>query len=265
MRCGLSGMPFAGLTGHSGTTPLYYCYCGLQPDPSVVSTAASFCNLTCPGNHSQSCGGSGYMSLTGVVCNQPLPPAAVGPTLAPGRACSQAAAQRWPFCNASLPVDVRVQDLVNRISMTEAGGLLTARESIAIGRLGLPSFYWGTNAIHGISIPCATMGHDVRCASSFPETIALSSSFNRSLFRAVGAVVGKELRAFTNAKVTPNIGLTSWYVTCHNNWVSQKYSPEPFFLPLRAPTINIIRDPRRYLAVTLFVPKASRFPTHGHA
>ena len=49
-----------------------------------------------------------------------------------------------------MPLDERVTDLVNRITMAEAGAMLTARQSPAIPRLGIPEFYWGTNAIHGI-------------------------------------------------------------------------------------------------------------------
>ena len=46
-----------------------------------------------------------------------------------GPACSQAAAKKWKFCDVTAPLDERVTDLVERITLEEAGPLLTARES----------------------------------------------------------------------------------------------------------------------------------------
>jgi len=108
-------------------------------------------------------------------------------------------------------LEARVADLVSRVSVAEAGALLTARESPAISRLGIPAFYWGTNALHGVQWGNAT---------SFPQTVSLASTWNRSVWRGVGRVVGREMRALHNVGV-PNVGLTSW-----------------------SPVINVQRDPR---------------------
>ena len=133
-----------------------------------------------------------------------------GPAKLPaGRACSQAAAKAWKFCNTSLNLTERVTDLVNRITLEEAGPLLTARESPEIPRLGIPAFYWGTNAIHGV---------DYGNATSFPQALNLGCTFNKTAARAVGRQIGREMRAFQNVGVHP-MGLTSW-----------------------SPTINIIRE-----------------------
>jgi beta-glucosidase len=101
--------------------------------------------------------------------------------------------------------------LVNRISLLEAGALLTARESPGIPRLGIPAFYWGTNAIHGVTYGDST---------TFPEPLNVGATFNRTVMRGVGRFIGREMRAWHNVKVK-SIGLTSW-----------------------SPTINIIRDQR---------------------
>ena len=77
-------------------------------------------------------------------------------------------------------MEARVADLVSRVSVAEAGALLTARESPAISRLGIPAFYWGTNALHGVQWGNAT---------SFPQTVNLASTWNRSIWRGVGRVV----------------------------------------------------------------------------
>lgn len=98
-----------------------------------------------------------------------------------------------------------------RVGQEEAGPLLTARQSPEIPRLGIPAFYWGTNAIHGV---------DYGNATSFPQALNLGCTFNRSAARAVGRQIGREMRALQNVGAHP-MGLTSW-----------------------SPTINIIRDPR---------------------
>ena len=81
-----------------------------------------------------------------------------------------AVAKKWKFCDTSVPLDERVSDLVKRISLQEAGSLLTARESAAIPRLGIPAFYWGTNAIHGVH-----WGH----ATTFPQAVNMGCALGR--------------------------------------------------------------------------------------
>lgn len=49
------------------------------------------------------------------------------------------------FLDVHLPLPRLFQ--VSRISLAEAGPLLTARSSPALPLLGVPSFYWGTNVV----------------------------------------------------------------------------------------------------------------------
>ena len=199
--CGAHGYPFAGLDRSKAGLRSCYCGCALNEAAPAVPHAT---NITCmaelnametfhmPCANSTTCGG--------------------GPAKLPeGRACSQAAAKAWKFCNTSLSLNERVTDLVDRITLEEAGPLLTARQSPDIPRLGIPAFYWGTNAIHGI---------DHGNATSFPQALNLGCTFNKTAARAIGRQIGREMRAFQNVGVHP-MGLTSW-----------------------SPTINIIRDPR---------------------
>lgn len=146
LACAASGFTFVGTTAHPGSG---YCYCDVAANPAAQPAAAASCNVPCPGNASETCGGSGYTSLYKLTCDGPLPPAPVGPPLAPGRACSQPQTAGWLWCNASAPLEDRLADLVGRFSLPEIGPQLTSRESPAVPRLGLPAFYWGTNAIHG--------------------------------------------------------------------------------------------------------------------
>ena len=56
-----------------------------------------------------------------------------------GYACTDAdAAAKWPFCDTTLSHEARLADLVKRVNVSEMGGQLTARESSALGRLGIP-------------------------------------------------------------------------------------------------------------------------------
>ena len=103
--------------------------------------------------------------------------------------------------------------------------LLTARESPlgAIPRLGVPEYDWGANCIHGVQSRCGA-----KCPTSFPNPNAQGASWNRTLWRDMAAVTGKELRALwvsdigeNHVENLPHLGLDCW-----------------------SPNINIVRDPR---------------------
>ena len=68
----------------------------------------------------------------------------------PARACSGDNAD-YPFCDVTVPLEDRVQDLISRLTLEEKPFLLVARESPLgnISRLGIPEYDWG------LSIPRA--------------------------------------------------------------------------------------------------------------
>ena len=134
--CSASGYTVAGITGGKSA---YYCYCGCQLNTAAPTRPASACNSPCssPG---QPCGGEGVMSAYTIQCTPSPPPSPVcsnSSTLPAGPACSQAAAKGWAFCDTKASLEDRVDDLVQRITVGEAGALLTARQSPAIPRLGI--------------------------------------------------------------------------------------------------------------------------------
>lgn len=201
--CTMSGFPFVGLTGHAANKqgPAQgYCYCGITLNDAPAVPAAQ-CNVTCPGggDPSKPCGGNYLMSLYNTTCDGPLPPAPVGPALANGTACSQPEVQGLPFCNTSLSFAERAADLVSRIALSEAGPQLTARNSPSIPRLGLPAFYWGTNAIHGLTNPVnggvLCLDATGRCVTIWPSGPSLGATFNASAWQLMGATTGIEARA----------------------------------------------------------------------
>lgn len=65
------------------------------------------------------------------------------------RACSHG--EQFPFCNTSLSIDDRTQDLVDRLAKAgvNKGELMTARRSAPVPSLGIPAYDWGcVNLLH---------------------------------------------------------------------------------------------------------------------
>ncbi len=86
--------------------------------------------------------------------------------------------------------------------------------------MGVPYSQWWSEALHGVAIsPGVLFNKETPYATSFPQIIATSHSYNRSLFSAIGMAVSDEIRAFSNIG---HAGLTYW-----------------------TPNLNIFRDPRR--------------------
>ena len=224
-RCAADGFAMAGLTANPAPAPrgVAFCYCGAAVAAGAVPAPAAACAQPCPGDAGESCGGLGATAVWPLRGCAPLPPAPTGPPLPLGAACSQAAVKHLPFCDASLSLDERADDLVARLSFSEIASQLQARSSAAVPRLGLPGFYWGNNNIHGLAgSNCRPSG---RCPVSWPDGVAMAASFNETAWRLMGHVAGVEMRALYNVlyatSAAPALGLTSW-----------------------GPTINILRDTR---------------------
>lgn len=209
--------PYLAVTGQPGQAA---CYCGTSITPGAQRVSDAHCSLKCPSNSSQTCGGEGFSSLWSFSCSGPVPtPPPADPPLAPGRACSQPETRGWLWCNASAPLEARVADLVGRFTLTEIGPQLTARQAPRVPRLGTNAFYWGTNALHGVGAVqwaggnliyltscigcpvfrlCAANNAEclnasdgsTRCATSWPQVIALASAWNATLWTAMGETTG---------------------------------------------------------------------------
>src|SRR4030042_3229693 len=54
-----------------------------------------------------------------------------------------------PYLNPDLPVDVRVDDLVDRMTLEEKISQ-TMNNAPAIERLGIPAYDWWNEALHGV-------------------------------------------------------------------------------------------------------------------
>jgi beta-glucosidase-like glycosyl hydrolase len=134
------------------------------------------------------------------------------------RTCDEAPGKTLPFCNPSLSIATRVADIISRISLTEKIGLF-GNDADAVPSLNIVDYQWWSEALHGVAgSPGVSFGGSTPVATSFPQVILTSASFDTELFYAIGTTISTEARAFSNAG---NAGLTYW-----------------------APNLNIFRDPR---------------------
>ncbi len=117
----------------------------------------------------------------------------------------------YPFQQANLPLNERVQDLISRLTLDEKVSLMPQYQA-AIERLGVGAYKQGTEAAHGIS----WLGK----ATYFPQPSGLACTWNPELMKEIGSAIGDEARAFYKKNPTVN-GLTLW-----------------------APTVDMERDPR---------------------
>ena len=127
-------------------------------------------------------------------------------------------AQETPkFRDPSLPIDVRVADLIARMTLEEKVGQMM-NAAPAIPRLGVPAYDWWNEALHGV----ARAGR----ATVFPQAIGLGATFDTALMERVAGAIAEEARAkYEVASRAGNFG---------------RYRALTFWTP----NINIFRDPR---------------------
>jgi beta-glucosidase len=126
--------------------------------------------------------------------------------------------QNYPFQNPSLPIDVRVNDLVSRLTLEEkVSQMLNSTPSIE--RLGIPPYDWWNECLHGVA---RTKYH----TTSYPQAIGMAATFDVNSMKTMGDYTSDEGRAIHNESLRKKdysryTGLTYW-----------------------TPNINIFRDPR---------------------
>ncbi|XP_021747584.1 probable beta-D-xylosidase 6 [Chenopodium quinoa] len=125
----------------------------------------------------------------------------------------------YPFCNKSLSIPTRSQQLVSLLTLEEKISFL-CNNFTGIPRLGIPPYQWWSESLHGIATngPGISFNGPVKSATLFPQVINSAASFNRSLWFDTATAIAVEGRAMYNSG---QAGLTFW-----------------------APNVNIFRDPR---------------------
>jgi len=95
----------------------------------------------------------------------------------------------FKFCNTHVPIHVRVQDLIARLTLPEKIRLVV-NNAIAVPRLGIQGYEWWSEALHGVSNvgPGTKFGGAFPGATMFPQVITTAASFNQSLWRQIGRV-----------------------------------------------------------------------------
>ncbi len=121
------------------------------------------------------------------------------------------------YLNTSLPIEQRVDDLISRMTLEEKVRQMqhTAPE---IARLGVPSYDWWSEALHGV----ARAGY----ATVFPQAIGMAATWDYDLIHTEGETIATEARAkYNQAQREGN----------HRTY---------YGLDFWSPNINIFRDPR---------------------
>ena len=132
--------------------------------------------------------------------------------------CAHGPLSNVSICDPSAPDHLRIASLLPLLSIDEKFNWL-GNTVAAIPRLGLPAYQWWEEALHGVAYsPGPTFDSLTPCSTQFPQPVGTASSFNRSLWLAVGQRISDEARAFSNANRS---GLDYW-----------------------TPNVNIFRDPR---------------------
>lgn len=132
---------------------------------------------------------------------------------------SMAWGQYYPFNNANLSEQRRLQDLVERLTIEEKLSLLRHNQP-AIQRLGLPKYYFGNEALHGVCRPGRF--------TVFPQAIGLASMWNTPLMLRVATAISDEARG-------------RW---TELGWGSNQHDSASDLLSFFSPTVNMARDPR---------------------
>ena len=125
----------------------------------------------------------------------------------------------FAFRNTSLPINERLNDLINRLSLEEKANLLWELAP-AIDRLDIPKYYHGNEALHGVVRPGKF--------TVFPQAIGLAATWNTQLLFEVSSAISDEARG-------------RWNELKHGELQTQNHSD---LLTFWSPTINMARDPR---------------------
>lgn len=94
------------------------------------------------------------------------------------------------FCNSTLAINERIQDLIGRLNLTEKIKFLAAGTVPSVERLGIPIYPWLAEALLGLinSGRNTVFNNLIPAATNFPQVILTAASFNTSLFQAIGKV-----------------------------------------------------------------------------
>lgn len=123
------------------------------------------------------------------------------------------------YLDEKAPLHDRVTDLLSRLTIEEKISLLTAT-SPGISRLGIPHYYHGNEALHGVVRPGRF--------TVFPQAIGMASMWNLELHYRIATAISDEARA-------------RWNELDGGKQQNMQFSD---LLTFWSPTVNMARDPR---------------------
>ncbi len=127
-------------------------------------------------------------------------------------------AQDTAWRNPQLPLEVRVKDLLRRMTLEEKVSQMM-NGSPAIDRLGIPAYNWWNEGLHGVA---RTGKH----ATVFPQAIGNAATFDQPNLQRMAAMISTEARAI------------------HHQYEREGHRDIYEGLTFWSPNINIFRDPR---------------------
>ena len=133
--------------------------------------------------------------------------------------CTAQDYKSFPMWNPSLPIEQRVNDVVNRLTLEEKVKQML-NSTPAVPRLGIPAYDWWNEVLHGVARTPFKV-------TSYPQAIGMAATWDTSSLYQMADYSALEGRAIYNKAIELGrtreryLGLTYW-----------------------TPNINIFRDPR---------------------
>ena len=117
-----------------------------------------------------------------------------------------------PFCDATLPISQRLDDLIGRfeaLNISLWAGLFSSWDgSFHVPELGIPGYEFWSEALHGLAHSPGVHFHGkTTFATMFPSPCTSGTSLNSTLWHLTAQAIATDARAFNNAG---NAGLTYW-------------------------------------------------------
>ncbi len=125
-------------------------------------------------------------------------------------------ASKLPYMNPALPIEQRVNDLIQRMTLEEKATQLV-NQARSVPRLGVPAYDWWSESLHGVAVNGTT---------EFPEPVGLGATFDPETIHQMAIAISIEARIKHVQAVRAG----------HSNIFEG--------LDFWAPNINIFRDPR---------------------
>lgn len=125
----------------------------------------------------------------------------------------------YPFQNPNLDREVRINDLIARLTLSEKVQLMK-HQSPGVPRLGVPAYDWWNEALHGVA-------RTKEKVTVYPQAIGMAATFDVKALEKMGDYTASEGRALFNEDLK-------------SGKTGQRYRGLTYWTP----NINIFRDPR---------------------